>query len=120
MKFVALALLALLTGCIVEVRPLRPVIVLATFHKGDHVAFKRAVAVVYSARSTPQRFDVNKGDTGVVIEVDYFDRAVRYQVKLDKANFVEVLIAPAWENEYRCDLEAVVYPDPALAPKSKE
>lgn len=114
MKTIALALLALMSGCIVEYHP-QPMV--ATFKKGDHVAYKRGVAVLYSARSTPQKFDANKGDTGVVIEVEYYERSIQYQVKLDKAACDEVLVAPAWEDESYCYLEAVVYPDPALKPK---
>ena len=115
MKTIALALLALMGGCIIEYHPVRPKLV-ATFKRGDHVAYTRGVAVLYSARSTPRQFDANKGDTGVVLEVEYRERSIQYQVKLDKAACDEVLIAPAWEDESFSYLEAVVYPDPALAP----
>lgn len=111
-------IVASLFSCATEERcPNTPKMV-ATFSVGDHVAFKRGIAVLYSARSTPERFDVNKGDTGIVVDINYFENSIQYQVRLDKAKCnEELLIAPAWEDASYSYLEAVIYPDPALAPR---
>lgn len=111
-------IVASLFGCAAEERCSNAPKLVATFSVGDHVAFKRGIAVLYSARSTLERFDVNKGDTGVVVDINYFENSIQYQVRLDKAKCnEELLIAPAWEDASYSYLEPVVYPDPALAPR---
>jgi hypothetical protein len=98
----------------------------ATFSVGDRVAFTKG-QTVWDAHSRPQSFWVDKGDTGVVIDISYFETFIIYHVLLDKSEKDEYMVAHAHEGVVggiKCyDLRAIVYPDPALAPsrgKQKE
>lgn len=120
MKTVLLALL-FLTGCASWHCPNAPKMV-ATFSVGDHVAFTKGYTV-WDAHSEPQSFWVDRGDTGVVTDILYYETFIVYHVLLDKSGKREYMVAHAHEGivggiEHH-DLVAVVYPDPALAPGRK-
>lgn len=121
MKVLALALIAL-AGCTTQEWrcPNCPKVV-ATFNKGDHVAFTTNVAV-WDSHSTPEEFTVHKGDTGIIIDINYWGDpidTVEYIVSLDKAEMNQLLRASALETVDNCWIKAVVYPDPALSPGRK-
>lgn len=121
MKILVLALIAL-AGCTTQEWhcPKAPKIV-PKFGVGEHVAFTVSYAV-WSCQSNPEYFNIDKGDTGIVTDIEYWGvDAIRYSVHLDKTKEGEVLDAKAYEGRWGSrtlsDLEAVVYPDPALAPR---
>lgn len=104
-------IIASLLGC--ASGPAAPKIV-AAFSVGDRVAFKKFMTV-WSGKSKPDTFWVDKGDTGVITEVTYFEYDVNYEIRLDKAKPGERMFVRVFENR----IEPVHYPDPALSPGRK-
>lgn len=100
-----------LLGCASQPDITKPV---ALFSVGDRVAFKKFMTV-WDAKSKPETFWIDKGDTGVVIDINYFEYDVQYEIKLDKAKPNERLFVRVFERL----VEAVYYPDPALSPGRK-
>jgi hypothetical protein len=113
-------IIAFSLGCASEWKCPKAPKVVAKFSVGDKVAFTRGWTV-WSARSNPQSFWVEKGDTGAVTDIAYFDTFIRYEVSLDKAKRGEIMLSHGYDgiinSHEHHDLEAVVYPDPALAPR---
>lgn len=122
MKTLAIALLALV-GCTTQEWkcPNAPKLV-AKFAVGERVAFTQAIYV----RVSEYQFDVEVGDTGIVTDIEYINddmwgQMIRYCVLLDKGadKHWEAHTFQTQTEDHVWDgwLEAVIYPDPALAPR---
>lgn len=123
MRTLIFALLAL-AGCASEWKCPKAPIVVAKFSVGEQVAFTKFITI-WSAKSNPQTFWVDKGDTGVIVAINYFGEPpdmVQYDIELDKAKSNERLLVTVreWASAGPANtihwIEAVVYPDGALKP----
>lgn len=122
MKTLLILAIVALAGCAEYRCPNAPKVT-PSFSIGERVAFTKFMSV-WSARSRPESFWVDKGDTGIIIEIRYLGHGpngvpidtIEYVIELDKAASGQYMVTIGRETEHGSTIEAVVYPDGALKP----